>query len=119
LVADKGGGMSAIADNLHTTLGPLAAAVLRKAAKDTTTAKNEKCKGMRLRPIPWGKPDKDLGAMLLTHMIEANPPIVIRWSPHHRKLKRYMERDVNAFDARVEDLYNLVAQRFPVPENTP
>lgn len=40
-----------------------------------------KARGVQLKPIPWGKRDPDLARVVLRHMTEANPPIVISWNP--------------------------------------
>lgn len=36
---------------------------------------------MQLKPIAWGKPDKQLARVLFGHMGDANPPIEIPFNP--------------------------------------
>lgn len=36
---------------------------------------------VQLTPIPWGKPDRDLGRLVCRHVVDVTPPIVIPCNP--------------------------------------
>lgn len=44
-----------------------------------------------LRPIEWGARDPALARVVLRHMIDANPPIVIPWSPLMQRPARFLK----------------------------
>lgn len=62
------------------------------------------------RKIPWGKRDRATGFAVLSHMVDANPPTVIPWSIHTKKLKRALRHD-DVFDIGAEELQDLVTRR--------
>lgn len=41
---------------------------------------------LTLSPIPWGRKDAALSRVVLRHMVDANPPVVIPWRPGLDKL---------------------------------
>lgn len=62
------------------------------------------------RKIPWGKRDRATGFAVLQHMVDANPPTVIPWSIHTKKLKRALRHD-DVFDIGAAELEDLVVRR--------
>lgn len=58
-----------------------------------------------LRPIEWGTRDPALARVVLRHMVDANPPIVIPWSPLMRRPIRFLKawgcETATALDHRV------------------
>lgn len=86
-------------------LGPVALALL---------GRTEKCSPMRLAPIPWGKKDPKLGALVCQNIVDTMPPIVVPWSIRTARMVQIMRAN-GGVDLKVRDLRTLMPERFPRP----